>query len=110
MSALPDLLDPELILSLFSEQSDSAIKRFRQFDAAMNEDQCLEETQKVRLNDTEAKLEIKKLILGYDIVKIKSLPKAERDRILIKLKAVEGITQRQAARILRISPNLIFKA
>jgi putative transposase len=115
----PGLLNTELILGLFSNQTDSAVKRFREFDEETNQDQsrpiktnqdqCLDETLKVRLNDAEAKLEIKKLLSGYDIVEIKSLTKAERDRILTKIEDIEGITQRQAARILGISPNLIFK-
>ena len=105
----PGLLNPELILSLFSDRTDIAIERFRQFDTVMNADRCLDEIPKVRLTDEAAKAEIKKVTAGYDLVAIRSLPKAERDRILIRIKDIDGISQRQAARILGISPNMMFK-
>ena len=54
--------------------------------------------------------EIKKVMVGFNLVEIKSLPKEQRDEILSRIKKIEGITQRQAARILGISPNLIFKS
>jgi transcriptional regulator with XRE-family HTH domain len=44
------------------------------------------------------------------MIQIKSLPKTQRDEIISKIKEIKGLTQRQAARILGISPNLIFKA
>jgi transcriptional regulator with XRE-family HTH domain len=44
------------------------------------------------------------------MVQIKSLPKTQRDVIVSKIKEIKGLTQRQTARILGISPNLIFKA
>ncbi|RCX08174.1 hypothetical protein DFR58_1442, partial [Anaerobacterium chartisolvens] len=74
------------------------------------EDKFLEDTPRIRLTDDEARAEIIKLSSGYGIAGIKSLPKAQRDEIIMKIKEVEGLSQRQAARILGISPNLIFKA
>jgi hypothetical protein len=62
---------------LFSNQTDSVIKRFRDFDEEANQNQCLDETPKIRLNDAEAKSGMK-LISGYDIIAIKSFPKAEQ--------------------------------
>ena len=35
------------------------------------------------------------------LVEIKSLPKVERDEIILKIKEIEGLLQRQAARIPR---------
>ncbi|WP_256360209.1 hypothetical protein [Mesobacillus boroniphilus] len=40
---------------------------------------------------------------------MKSLPKFERDMILREIKDIDGLTQRQAARILGIPPSLVFK-
>ena len=104
------LLDSEFILSIFADQVEIGVKRFREFDELCNEDQCLDETDKPRLTDEAAKREIMRLIPENDIGTIKNLSKAERDRILRKVKGLEGITQRQAAHILGISPNLIFRA
>jgi len=106
----PGLLDSELILGMFSEEKTSAITGFREFNEAENEDKCLENETTKRLTDYQARAEIKKMIPVTEMVQIKNLPKAQRDEIISKVKEIEGLTQRQAARILGISPNLIFKA
>ena len=64
----------------------------------------------MRFTDEEAREEIKKAVSGFEITSIKSMQKAQRDELLKKVKALDGVTQRQAARILGVSPNLIFKA
>jgi putative transposase len=105
------LLDSELILGMFSNGRASAIASFREFNEAENEEKCLDDDQITkRLTDNQARAEIQKLIPLAEMVQIKSLPKAQRDKIISKVKEIEGLTQRQAARILGISPNLIYKA
>ena len=106
----PKLLDDELILSIFSEERASAIAGFKKFNEAGNEDKCLDNESTLRLRDDQANAEIKKIIPAFEIPQIKTLPKSQRDEIISKIKKIEGLTQRQAARILGISPNLIFKA
>jgi len=108
----PGLLDSELILGMFSEKKTSSIASFREFNEAENEDKCLEnETASIkRLTDDQARAKIKKIISVTEMARIKSFPKHQRDEILSKVKNIGGLTQRQAARILGISPNLIFKA
>lgn len=44
-----------------------------------------------------------KLISLAEIVKIKTLPKAERDELISRIKKIKYLSQRQAARILGIS-------
>lgn len=106
----PGLLDSELILSMFSVKGKSSIARFRAFNEAESNQKCLDNEQKnILLTDDQARVEIEKLIPLFEIVKIKGLPKAERDKIISRIKGIKGLTQRQAARILGISPNLIFK-
>ncbi len=106
----PGLLDRELILGMFSEEKTGAIAGFREFNEAENEDKCLDDRAIKRLTDEQAGAAIKELIPVTDMVQMKSLSKARRDEIISKVKQIEGLTQRQAARILGISPNLIFKA
>lgn len=101
------LLDNEPILGLLSEDEETAIKRFREFNEAENEDKCLDDIIATRLRDEEARLEIEKIVSGFNIAQIKSLPKNERDEIIKKLKCIEGVTQRQLARILGVSQTLI---
>lgn len=104
------LLDSELILDMFSKERTSAITGFRKFNEAENGDRCLDDEKTKRLTDEQAKAAMNELIPVTEMVQIKSLPKAQRDEIISKVKQIEGLTQRQAARILGISPNLIFKA
>lgn len=106
------LLDHELILKLFSDDENAAIEEFKQFNELESNDNCLDDvvSERLRLCDEEARLEILKVINGIEIAQLKSIPKPRRDEALKKLKKIKGITQRQAARILGISPNLIFKA
>ena len=106
------LLDGDFILSLLSQDKNSAIELFKEFNEQENNDKCLDyvANERVSLSDEEARLEIINQIDGINIAQIKSLPKLKRDEILQKVKAIEGVTQRQAARILGVSPNLIFKA
>ena len=39
-----------------------------------------------------------------------SLEKSKRDMIIVRAKKIEEVIQRQLARVLGISPNLVFKA
>ena len=106
------LLDKALILKMFSEEEREARVMFKLFNEQEINDSCLDDIthEKVKLSDDEARLEVLKVISGIEIAQVKSLPKKERDPILKKVKKIENITQRQAARILGISPSLIFKA
>jgi REP element-mobilizing transposase RayT len=104
------LLDSEFILEIFSNSKEIAIKKFIEFNEIENEDVCLEDNKSVKLNDKEAKLEISKIIPLSEIAIIKSMPKADRDILIRKIKAIEGISQRQAARILGVAPNLILRS
>ncbi len=97
------LLDSELILGLFSEEKEVAIERFREFNEEDNEDKCLDDVIIRRLRDEEVRVEIEKIISGVNIAQIKSLPKVQRDKIIRNAKCIEGVTQRQLARILGVS-------
>ena len=106
------LLDCEFILYLFADNMELARMRFKEFNQAANDDRCLDLEQKKRLRytDEEARRRIIMVLGGISISQVKGLPKPDRDELLRKVKKVKGISQRQAARILGVSPNLVFKA
>jgi putative transposase len=106
------LLDKELILYMFSEDENAAIEDLKQFNELESNDNCLDDvvSERLRLSDEEARREILKVINEIEIAQVKSLPKQKRDEVLQKVKRIKKISQRQAARVLGISPNLIFKA
>lgn len=105
-----NLLDGAFILSMFSEDIKIAKEKFKEFNERKNSDQCLDDSVKRRLTDDEARQMIKRLLGKVEIAQVKSLPRDQRNHILRKVKKLEGLSQRQAARILGISTNLVFKA
>ncbi|WP_442596619.1 REP-associated tyrosine transposase [Neobacillus sp. D3-1R] len=110
-SYLKKLVDAEFILKKISPESAKAIYLFKEFNERSHQDQCLDvHLPRRRLLDGEASQEIKKLLGVNEIAQVKSLPRLERDEVLRKVKEIDGLSQRQAARILGISASLIFRA
>ncbi|MDQ0254478.1 REP element-mobilizing transposase RayT [Evansella vedderi] len=106
-----DLLDHTYILKLFSDDLRVARDRFKEFNEKKNDDKCLEDSTKIkRLSDDEARVKIKKILGDIEIAQVKILQGTKRTEILREVKKINGVSQRQAARILGVSPNLIFKA
>ncbi|PGT89040.1 MULTISPECIES: transposase [Bacillaceae] len=106
-----DLLECNYILRMFSPNCSIAQSRFKEFNELQNTDKCLEDYDDIkrRLTDEEARIEIKKCLASYEVPQVKSLPSEQRNQILRKVKNIEGLSLRQAARILGVSPNLLFK-
>jgi putative transposase len=105
------MLDSHLILKMFSNNIFTARGRFKEFNERRNDDKCLDASEKQRrLSDEQARLEIKKRLGMVEIAQVKSLPKVKRNELLKKVKEIEGLSLRQAARILGVSLNLIFRA
>ncbi|MGM0877152.1 MAG: transposase [Bacillota bacterium] len=104
------LLDCDFILSMFSADITTAKEKFKEFNERMNNDQCLDDNEKRRLTDDEARQVNKELLGTIKIAQVKSLPRLQRNDVLREVKIIDGLSQRQAARILGVSPNLIFKA
>jgi putative transposase len=101
------LLDAGLILGSISEKREKAIEQFILYNELENNDTCLDDIQKVRLTVKEASEEIRKITSGYELTEIKSLPKEKRELIFRAIKEIEGLSLRQAARILGVSHVLI---
>ncbi|MCA0150424.1 transposase [Rossellomorea vietnamensis] len=105
----PNLLDPHFLFSMFSPHLSIAQTEFKEFNERNNDDQCLDASSVRRLTDDEARVEIMKCLGSYEIPQVKSLSREERKIILRNVKGIQGLSQRQAARILGVSPSLVFK-
>ncbi|SES89808.1 REP element-mobilizing transposase RayT [Oceanobacillus limi] len=106
-----NLLDKELVLGMFSTEQASAVEKFKLYNETKNDDDCLDEhVMRRRKTDEEARIVIKQLLGTTKIQHVKSLPKEKRTEVFQKIKELDGVSQRQAARILGVSVNLIFKA
>lgn len=107
------LLNCRAIIKMFSDDITIARERFKQFNEQNNDDQCLEDQpRQKRLTDEEARLEIIKWLgLGAaEIAQVKSLPKVKRQEVLRKVKEIDGLSLRQAARIFGVSLSLVSRA
>ncbi|NLW02557.1 MAG: transposase [Clostridiaceae bacterium] len=104
------LLDEALILSMFDGDTDLARRLFIQFNEQASDDWCMDVTRPGRLSDEEALRAIEQAISGYEISQVKHLPVSERNALLRKIKAIEGVSLRQAARIIGVSHVLIHRA
>ncbi|MFZ3591847.1 transposase [Bacillus sp. DJP31] len=107
-----NMLDDTFILKMFSNEIATVREVFKKFNETRNNDQCLdiETSGRKKLTDEEARIQIKELLGAIEIPQVKSLPRLKRDEVLRQVKQIKGLSQRQAARILGISSNLIFKA
>jgi putative transposase len=112
MSLYPEMmLESHLILKKFSNNFFTARVRFKEFNERKNNDKCLDEpVMKRRLSDEQARMEIRKHLGTVEIAQVKSLPKVKRTELLKKVKEIEGLSLRQAARILGVSVNLVYRA
>nr|WP_058309267.1 transposase [Gracilibacillus massiliensis] len=106
------LLDSDVVLNMFSGDKAIALGHFRKFNEQNNNDSCFEnQAKKVRhLTDEEARDKIKRVLGSRNLAQVKSLPKAERDDLLRRVKEIEGLSQRQGSRILGVSVSLIHRA
>jgi len=103
------LTDVGFILGILAKERTEAIYRFREHMKIKNQDICIEEEIKQRKTDSEAKAGIEALLNGDPLTVLQTVEKKERDEKLRQIKAIEGITQRQIARITGLSQNIIFK-
>ncbi|MFC4023600.1 transposase [Oceanobacillus longus] len=107
-----NLVDRDFVLSKFSTYLTVAREKFREYNERESNDESLDQRfeERRRLTDEEASRLIKELLGEFEIAQVKSLPRLKRKETLQKVKQIKGLTQRQAARILGISANIIFKA
>ncbi len=107
----PDgLLDENMVLSMFDDDNDLAKRLFIQYNEEESQDWCMDITRPGRLSDEDAAQAIKQVTGDYEFSQIKDLPTSERNAILRKIRAIDGISLRQAARIIGVSHVLIHRA
>jgi len=106
----PDILDKNFILSLFSSNHSESPLKFKVFNEENGNVECLDDVSIVRLTDSEARAQIKKVLPGISTDAVKNMPKTQRDELLRLIKGIKGVTQRQAAELLGVSQTLISGA
>ncbi|UII55650.1 transposase [Cytobacillus spongiae] len=101
-------VDVDVALNLFSEDRAMALKYFLEYINEINEDECLEDIQRVRMNDDEVRAVFREKGIS-NISTLQRMDKVERDRLLFIIKSLEGVSLRQISRITGIPKSIIHR-
>lgn len=104
------IVDTDYALNIFSDKHDEAVGRFVQFSKEPNGDICLEiQKNKVNVSDDDLRQLIKQQF-SIDAIKISNKMKEQQNEILRVIKAIDGTSIRQIARITGLSSTRIWKS
>lgn len=101
-----NMIDIDFGLDLFSPDRNKAIRLYIEYMQQPNDDQCLEDTVKVRKSDNEVREFLFQLGIPNKST-LQQMDKENRNVILAKLKAMKGVSLRQLSRITGISKSVI---
>lgn len=105
-----NFVDTEYVLGILSDMREKAIKSFEQFHREETEDVCLEiATNKVKLSDEEFRILFKQQY-GIDTIKIMQEDRERQDTLLRLMRAFEGSTIRQIARLTGMTATRVWQA
>jgi hypothetical protein len=102
-------VDTTFVFEIFSQDIEKAKEIFVDF---MNEQGAnfFEIKNKPRLTDEEAKQIVKQVLGNIETRDLQTMEKTKRDGYLRQLKASEGVSIRQIARISGLTFNIVIKA
>lgn len=102
----PWICNTNFALNMFSTDRVKAVKLFKEFNLAKNEDRCLDYDQSVRLNDNEAAVFIKSISGVGSPTEVQGFNKDKRNEI-IKACKEKGLSFRQIERLTGVSFGVI---
>ena len=97
------------ILDTLNSNRAAAIKQFIDFTQKANADQFMDLAMKERRSDEDLARKIKELLNGQSAGILQSLDIDKRNKIIKQIKEIEGVTQRQIARVTGLHQSIIFK-
>ena len=104
------IVDPQLLLEIIADPQEKSIKEYKDYMNQMGHEECLEIEQITKLTDKEGLEVMKQQLSIQSVAEIKKMAKQKRDEFLRELKAVEGLSIRQIARITGLTVNVVAKA
>lgn len=102
----PGICDIDFALNMFSTDREKAVKLFKEFNLAENDDRCLDYDQDVRLNDAEATDFIKSISGVGSPTEVQGFDKWKRNEV-IKACKEKGLSFRQIERLTGVSFGVI---
>jgi putative transposase len=104
-----NFIDVGMGLGLFSSERNEAISNYIHFMEEKNDDQCLEEENKMMMKDSQLREYLIQIGIGHPST-LQQMEKEKRDAILVALKQLEGVSLRQISRVTGISTTVIHRA
>jgi putative transposase len=104
------IVNVEHVLAMFSEDRKTALKRFREFNMAANDDKCLEITPERK---TISDKKIRQFVLekyNLELASLQNVDSRTQIEVLRYLKKLEGSSLRQLSRLTGFTVNKIFRA
>ena len=102
----PWICDTDFALDMFSANRAQAVKLFKEFNLAENDDQCLDYEKAVRLNDAQATDFIKSISSVAYPTEIQGFDRGKRNKI-IKACKEKGLSFRQIERLTGVSFGVV---
>ena len=104
------IVEKDFITSIFNEEEAKFIAKFENFMNTEVDDHGTKMNEIKRMTDEETKKIIQKVADVKIPAELQNIEKRKRNEILRKIKAIEGISTRQMARLTGISQSVISKA
>ena len=104
-----ELLQTSFILDILNSSRALAIQQFAEFMQKINSDQFMDVSVKQRKSDEDLAQEVKTMLNGQSIGILQSLDIQQRNKIIKQIKEIEGVTQRQIARVTGIHQSIILR-
>lgn len=101
-------LDTELPLNLFSNNQTRAVTLFKEYMSQSNYDLCLEDPPTQRKTDDEVRIYLRILGVSNNSM-LQGMNKEQRNGVLVKLKTLKGVSERQISRVTGVSRKVIQK-
>jgi len=109
-SAIDVLTDTAYILNMLSQEQEIAQTMLREFTCRQGFQRVLDIDRQERKSDDELRAYLEHLLAGQSILCLSTMKRGERNSFLQQVKKVQGVTQRQIARVTGLNANIIFKA
>ena len=104
------IIDTDFVLAMFAENRDKAIKEFKDFNLAINNDQCLDIIPE---RNTISDKMVRQLVANKYNLELASLHSEEPEtqaEVFKYLKGIDGISLRQLSRLSGFTVNKIYRA
>jgi putative transposase len=103
------IVDTKFVLSLFSEDRETALQLITRYMNETNDDLCMEELLRVRLSDQDVTDYLRTLGITSNSM-LQQMSKGQRDTVIAMLMKLNGVSIRQISRITGFSKSVVQRA